>query len=185
LALPLVALLAYALLPSAGGTVAGGPLRAPDEHGWAVSRVLGSTFTDGFETLELRGHQDARLVAVTLVGDPAVKLVGVSLVRLHRGLGSIEYMPTYPPHSGDLPQRDVVAGAIGKPITPIGRTGLDWELLLGIRVTALGRHERDGINVVYSVHGQRYQQFLPAKLAVCGTRTPRPLGACRMPKPET
>ena len=152
-----------------GGTRAGGPLVAPAEHGFAMPKRVGAVFADGVETLELTGTKSAVLKKVEVVGTDGLQVVGVSLVRPGRKVGTIQVVDGWPPKDPDLRPGDVVTHGIGARFTPTRSNPLEqsYELLVGLRVAKAGYLVRDGLRVTYSVDGIDYQRYFPAQLVVC------------------
>lgn len=156
-----------ALTGAVGETIrSDGPLRAVPEHAWAIGVNPNTTFTDGFETLVFDTDGEVELQDVRLLGDSALKLVGVSLAAPERTIGSVQYMDTYPPRHPDL-NGHIVKDGLGVPFAATTPKDIGWELLLGIRATEPGRHVRTGIEVTYTYDDHTFRETLPALLAVC------------------
>lgn len=167
-----------------GGRSTDGPLNPGPPHGWAATAKVGDVFTDGLELLHLRGTEQAVIEDVRLVGDDGLELAGAVLAGPERGIGAVQYMPTFPPHNN--PQIDAeLVEAEGTWITPEGkdRKGT-WELLLGIRPTTEGYLVRTGVEVDYSVQGEEYTVLIPAHLAVCTSQKYERRGECPLPPGE-
>lgn len=152
-----------------GAALRDGPLQEPSAHAWAYELPVGTVFTDGLETLDLAGSKPATLVDVTLVGDPGLQLVGVSLAGPERPFASIQLIEQFPPQHRDLPSQVLVADALGHQLTPLSVDDMGWQLLLGIKVAEPGRHVRSAVEVTYEVDGDTYIERLPAALAICGS----------------
>jgi hypothetical protein len=167
-----------ALVGCSGGPPPEGPLMKPNRHAWAMSVEPGQAFTDGVETLELPGSVDGVLHSVELVGDEAIDLVGVKLVKPGRKWASIQ-SAGWPIHDPDIKPHEVVP-AEGATFTPRGKDPQGWELLIGLKVDEPGYFVRKGVVVHYSVGGEDYRQFYPAVLAICTDGTPRK--KCPTPK---
>ncbi len=152
--------------PSEPGWGSGGPMLTPPEHTWFVTRDPGDTFTDGLERLRLDGTVDGVVDRVELVmrgGDEdAVELVGALVAGEDRKVGSWQLSDGFPPEKpgkfGPLVEAD------GAPL-PAG--GLGSLLLVGMRPTGTEYAVRDGVNVYYTVDGDRYVTFLPASVVFC------------------
>jgi len=168
-----------------GGIREGGPLVAPAEHGFAMPKRVGAVFADGVETLELTGTRSAVLKKVEVVGTDGLQVVGVSMVRPGRKVGTIQELDGWPPRDPDLRPGDVVTHGIGARFTPTRSNprGQSYELLVGLRVAKAGYLVRDGLRVTYSVDGVDYQRYFPAQLAVC-TSQRHLLGDGSCPIPE-
>lgn len=164
-----------------------GPLQSTSPHAWGIRQPLGATFTDGFETLEFSGDQDAKLVRVRLLGDPALELVGVGLATPDRRFSSVQLMKEFPPRHQDLAAAAVLDDGIGVPMAAKTRFDIGWELLLGIRVNEPGRHVRTGVEVTYTVGNETYVEVIPAALAICADpAVEEAVNDCKLPPlPET
>jgi hypothetical protein len=165
--------------PSEPSGAEGGPIGATNPHGWAVTRPVGTVFTDGLETFELNGDQPAVIKSVELIGEDGLELVGFSLVRPEREL-TMQIMDGYPPRDPELDQSLVIPGE-GATITPTKRT---WELLLGIKVTEPGYLVRDAVRIHYTAGGEAYTRTRPAQLVVCTSPTQEINGRCPFPEGE-
>jgi hypothetical protein len=184
-----VALAAILLLPGCvageqdtvpGSSLAPGPLNRPNAHSWAFSQPVGAVFPDGLEILRLNGDREAVIESVELVGDGGLELVGVRLSPPGgRSIGSVQFMPGFPPRDHEIHQ---VVPAVGTTITPIGQDPQGWELLVGMRVTRDAYLVREAIRVTYTVDGKRYAQVLPAGLAVCASPRHEVDGECPPPR---
>lgn len=126
LAVTAVAVAVAATLSTSGESEprdAGGPLRGAPPHGFAVTVPVGATFTDGFETLLVRGDRPVVLESVELVGADGLKVVGFQVAGPERR-ETIQYLPGFPPvdASGVLDPRLVVPGegAVLQPPEPAG-----------------------------------------------------------------
>lgn len=169
-----VALFAVAAIArcTAGGAPAGGPLVAPPPHGFAMSKPVGFVFTDGVETLELSGRKPAVLKKVEVVGNPALRIVGVALVKPGRKVGTIQEIDGWPPRDQYLRPSDVINPGIGATFTPKRQNPQtqSYELLVGMRVAKPGYLVRDGLRITNEVDGKTYQRLFPAQLVVCTAR---------------
>ncbi|NUS57836.1 MAG: hypothetical protein HOV66_23715 [Streptomycetaceae bacterium] len=123
------------------------------------------------EVLRLRGTRPAKITGVSLRGDDGLTLVGVRLVGPDRGLGAVQYSPSWPPaHDPDFGgARMLPADTV---LTPAGAGGAGWELLLGLRADEPGRYERTAVVIDYTVGGRAYTSVRPAELVVCVQRQP-------------
>jgi hypothetical protein len=171
-------LAATALAGCASGPPPEGPLQKPNRHAWAMSVAPGEAFTDGVETLELPGNADGVLHGIELVGDEAIDLVGVKLVKPGRKWASIQ-SADWPIDDPDIKPGEIVP-AEDATFTPHGKDPQGWELLIGMKVDEPGYFVRKGVVVHYSVGGEDYRQYFPAVLAICTDGTPRE--KCRTPK---
>jgi hypothetical protein len=171
-------LAAAALAGCSGGAPEEGPLRKPNPHAWAMSVEPGEAFTDGVESLQLPGNVDGVLRGIELVGDEAIDLVGVKLVKPGRKWASIQ-SAGWPVDDPDIKPHEVVP-AEGATFTPRGKDPQGWELLIGMKVDEPGYFVRKGVVVHYSVGGEDYRQYFPAVLAICTDGTPRK--KCPTPK---
>lgn len=159
-----------------------GPLRGTTPHAWAIDREVDDVFTDGLESLIFEGSSDAELVEVRMVGDNDLELIGVALGSPDRRFGSTQLMDGFPPRDPTLTDDAIIEDALGHPMTAHTRADIGWELLLGIRATEPGRHVRTGIEVTYTVGGERYVELIPAALAVCAHAAGvSPEGDCELP----
>lgn len=148
------------------------------EHSWGIEARIGEPFTDGLEVLKLSGTETVKLLRVELVGATGMELAGAYVVGPDRGIGSIQYLPNFPPNHRLLRDRVPVEGAV---LDPGAADSPTWELLLGIEITAEGRKTRDGVKVVYQVGDEVFQQTLPARLAVCTKPALAADGLCEGP----
>jgi hypothetical protein len=152
-------------------------------HGWSVNVAPGHDFTDGFEVIRLPGKDDAVITAVRLVGDKELQLVGAGLLPPDRGFGSFQYASSWPPQPGDpglFDGRLPKLLPLGTPITPVADDPAGWELVMGLRADQPGRFLREGIEIDYTIDGEEFTAFRPAKLAVCATQDPSPR-KCQLP----
>lgn len=153
--------------PGGAAPLRDGPLQATSAHSWGFRQPVGAAFTDGLETLEFSGSEPAKLVKVRLLGDPALRLLGVALATPDRRYGSQQLFEGFPPRDRSLPRGVLLPDPYGKPLSPQTRFDIGWELLLGIRVDEPGRHVRTGIEVTYTVGAETFVEVIPAALAVC------------------
>ena len=152
---------------------AGGPLVAPAPHGFVMTQPVGFVFTDGVETLELGGDKPAVLKKVESVGTDGLEVLGVSLVKPGRKVGTIQAIDGWPPRDPYLRPSDVVTRGIGATFTPSdqNKQGQSYELLVGMKVVKAGYLVRDGYRITYEVGGTTYQRFFPAQLVVCTSKS--------------
>jgi hypothetical protein len=156
---------------------AGGPMRGYPVHGYAITVAPGHTFTDGLESLVIRGDKPATLNSVELVGAEGMEILGYKLVGPERKVNG-QWWPGYPPKGRQLQQALVVPSTSAiRPHEPGG-----WELLLGIKVTKPGPLWRDGLRYTYTVDGVRYTKTVPAQLKVCTSTAQEVDGSCPPPK---
>lgn len=138
---------------------------------------------DGLEILRIvDGQGPVTIDRVEVLGTDALEAVGIQLAGPERELGGVQFFAAFPPQD-DLDPEGVRQLALLEPIDtdapfvvvdePYGTS-----LLLGLRATSIGRHERSGIRVVYSRGGVQRQQDFPAELVVCVQDTVGPLDTC-------
>ena len=159
----------------------GGPLRAPNPHGWSTSNSVGDVFTDGMEVLHLEGNREAVIEDVRLVGDDGLELVGAKVAGQDRAIGFIQYNADFPPVNDPDLGDPVLIDAIGATVTPYSG---GWELLLGIKATKEGFLVREGVEIDYRVGGEEYTVFREAWLGVCTSPRYEVDGDCPLPGGE-
>jgi hypothetical protein len=166
-----------------GGPEAGGPLLPPAPHGFVMTQPVGHVFTDGVETLKLEGTKPAVLRNVELVGTKGLKIVGVSLVRPGRKVGTIQAIDGWPPRDPYLRSADLMRNGIGATFTPSSENPAkqSYELLVGLKIVRHGYLVRDGFRITYDVDGTTYRRFFPAQLAVCTSRSLEQADGCPIP----
>jgi hypothetical protein len=178
LAAALAAIL-VSLVTACGGSPEAGPMSPPNPHGWAITKGVGETFTDGFEVLRLRGDRPAVLDSVALVGSEGLELVGFRLAGPDRSMGAVQLVDNFPPRD---PMLSDVRPANDTTITPVSKSGsIGWELLIGIKVVEEGYHVREGVRVDYTVDGERFSVVHPAQLVVCTSEKYHKRGDCPFP----
>lgn len=160
----------------------GGPMIAPNPHGWATSDRVGDVFTDGMEIFRLAGDAEAVIEDIRLVGDEGLELVGAKVAGPDRAIGAIMYNADFPPVDEPDLRDAVLYDAIGATITPREKHPGGWELLLGIRATEEGYLVREGVEVDYRVGDDEYTVFWEAWLGVCTSPKYEVDGDC--PAPE-
>jgi hypothetical protein len=166
-----------------GSQPPGGPLVPPDPHGFVMTQPVGHVFTDGVETLKLRGKKPAVLRKVDVVGTDGLKVVGVSLVRPGRMVGTIQAIDGWPPKDPYLRPADVLSKGIGATFTPEAQNPgkQSYELLVGLKVIRHGYLVRQGFRITYDVDGTTYRRFFPAQLAVCTSKSLENANGCPIP----
>ena len=155
-----------------GSQPSGGPLVPPEPHGFVMTQPVGHVFTDGVETLKLHGRKPAVLRKVDVVGTDGLEVVGVSLVRPGRMVGTIQAIDGWPPKDPYLRPADVLSKGIGATFTPAAENpgNQSYELLVGLKVIRHGYLVRQGFRITYDVDGTTYRRFFPAQLAVCTSK---------------
>lgn len=161
----------------------GGPLVPPAPHGFVMTQRVGHVFTDGVETLKLEGTEPAVLRKVELVGTDGLKIIGVSLVKPGRKVGTIQAIDGWPPKDPYLRPSDLMRKGIGARFTPAAENPgkQSYELLVGLKIVHPGYLVRDGFRITYDVDGTTYRRFFPAQLAVCVSRHADPRDDCPIP----
>ena len=183
----LLSVLAVCGAPVVGGCgghqATGGPLVAPNGHGWAMSQPVGFEFTDGMETLHLNGNRSATLRKVELVGSDGLELLGVALVKPGRDVGTVQEIDGWPARDRHINPSDVVSPGIGATFTPArgNPLGQSYELLVGMKVVRAGYLVRDGLRITYAVNGTSYTRYFPAQLTVCTSARFEKHGSCPFP----
>lgn len=175
----MLAAAAATLLAGCGDEPArGGPIERGMPHGWAISKAVGEEFTDGMETIEVKGDQPVYIDSVDLVGGDGLEIVGVRLVTPDRPFGAIQVIHAWPPADPELDPGHI-REVDGTAVTPSGEHG--WELLLGLKAVDDGYLVREGIRINYTVDGEQFTQVLPAELAVCTSPKYEKDGRCPFP----
>ncbi len=154
-------------------TTTSGPLQQPGAHGQIVQFAAGTTFTDGFEVLDLRGDAPARLVSVTSVGaEQALQQVGVRVAGPDRNLAASSLMRGFPPTERGLGTVRTLQQTLLRPRHQT-RDRMGYELLVGYRVvddTQVAAREK--LVVRYRAAGQEHELVLPARLVYCPPEMP-------------
>lgn len=163
--LPL-ALTAVTILVAAAGCSppVGTSVATPAEHGWITSQRVGSTFSDGMESIEVVDGP-ITLREIRTIAPSGVTQLGFMVVRGDADGAVIQEMPGFPP---------AVPGLVDGAGTVLGESGSpeSWALVIGYRVDSDARWERTGIEIVYDKDGRVLRQEFPATLIVCGPSTP-------------
>lgn len=144
--------------------VEGGPLLAPPDNVYFPTYERGDVFTDGFQSLMVRGKNPAVVQSVEMVGVEGLELIDVLYAGPDRKIAAIQVMDGFPPHRRTLGKLAPVEGAT----VPPGNMGL--ELIIGLRVTNDGFAYREGLRIHYRVGDTRYVTEFPSSIAVCPER---------------
>lgn len=152
----------------AGSPSSEGPLRESVEHGMVAEGEAGSTFTDGFEVLQLSGQESATIVTVESVGGAATfRQLGAMLAGPDRKFASTTYYRTYPPTDRALGELVPAEGAVLQPKDET-RNGMAYELLVGYEIVDDSRvGYRSGLEVTYRVGDELFLWESPARLLYC------------------
>lgn len=156
----------------------GGPMVVNNRQGSALTRPLGSKFTEGVQVLFLEGKDAATITSVDLVGDPGIKLLGALVLPPPRALGAFQFLDQWPPEQMDGVDFSTVVPAVGARVGTQAETDEGWELLLGIGVDQEGYLSRRQIRVGYVVDGIDYYVDLPTELAICTDKRFEKNGRC-------
>lgn len=164
--------LSAVLLTACGGAPGtDGPIRVPKPHGISTAALeVDQVFTDGFEMLVVTGEEPVTIKEVTLTGaDSQLELVGAKVAGEER-TENIAWDAAFPPAVPDLGPLADAEGAVLLPQSqqPTGHAGFtDYELLLGMRVTAPGVWKRTGVRILYEAGGREYLWESSAELIAC------------------
>jgi hypothetical protein len=139
--------------------------------GWKMSQNVGHVFTNGVYALSNESAVDLTLVEIRPVMGvgTGLRYLGVKLAGSRRRIGSVQYIPQYPPRDVARfgPMLDV-AGTRMKPLSPTGDNM--FEVMLGFKVVGEGRSSVKGMTITYDQGGHRYTQFVKSTLAVCAPK---------------
>jgi hypothetical protein len=148
-------------------TLPDGPIRNLPEHGYILEdSSRGRTFTDGMESLELRGNEPATIDSIQLSGDSVFTTIGLLLAGPDRANGRTQRFERFPPTADVLGELAPAVGAVLHPTASAGGTG-DYELLIGTKVTSDGIGMRRGIWIKYHVGNHYYSEHLLARVIFC------------------
>ncbi|HSE10301.1 MAG TPA: hypothetical protein VLB29_16690, partial [Nocardioidaceae bacterium] len=103
---------AVAVVAGSDGELPPGPMDKPNQHVWGTHAESGVPFTDGLETVVVKGDKEAEIVSIEVDGDDRIETLGYKLVGPERGFGSIQVMEGWPPSDPELDERLLVP-AIG------------------------------------------------------------------------
>lgn len=186
-------LAAAAILVGCGGGVGvatGSALVEPPPHGWSIAVEVDEPFTDGLEVLMIAdGQGSVEVERVEVLGTDALSVVGFYVAGPERTFGAVQFFNAFPPSEDtDLERQSRLAEL--EPISTeapfiVADHELGTELLLGLRATQPGRHERTGIRIFYSRDGVSYQQDLFAELVVCAKAKLAADDRCELDTPQT
>lgn len=178
----LLVALAFALASCGSANAGPGPLTPTNVHGWGKDYPVGQVFTDGWEVLNLHGHQNAVIDSVRQVRGPngdGLKMLGLLLADPSRQEGSVGPVASWPPrHFPHFTESAIVST---KTITP---AKMGWELLIGYKVTKPGYLVRRGIVVNYHIGDQHYRYYDPAWMAICSAPKYVRTHTCPAPNPH-
>ncbi len=158
---------AVAAFDRSSGELPSGPMEKPNQHAWGIHAESGVPFTDGFETIALRGRRSAEIVSIEVDGDDGLDTLGFRLVGPDRGFGSIQSMKGWPPQDDELDPSSSYPAIGAELLTWKALDRRGYELLIGHKVDEKGYFVRKGFWVTYAVEGVEYRQYFPAVLAVC------------------
>ncbi len=159
-----------------------GPMVVPLEHGYSLSMARGSTFTDGFEILRLKGDRPAVIESVEITADSGVEMTGAMLAPPPRENAAVQVLKGWPPTHDALDESTFV-DAVDATIQPLSREPMGYELLIGLRVTGEGFLVRQAVTVTYRIEDTRYQVVFPAVISICtGPKYEKPNGQCPFPE---
>lgn len=143
-------------------------LETPQPHGYVIrDLVVGQRFTDGWETLHIKGSDPIVIRKVeTLGGAPGLRQVGALVAGGSRSVGSIQSDRSFPPPKD--PGFGPLIPAVGAELTARPRGELPyWELVIGYRVTRPGAWKRKSIAITYESNGETFTQRFPAVIIAC------------------
>lgn len=167
-------------LPYAGVPLSAGPIHPSNAHGTALDMFdVGDRFTYGLNTISLAGTHAAVIKDVEVIGlDDGVRFLGAQLGGPDRKIGAWQILETWPPRHPKTDPRP-----LGTPIPPESE-GRDWELFIGLEVTAPGRFLSDGWRVTYEVDGRTYRHTIPAYVLICTRDEGGSTRKCPLPDPD-
>jgi hypothetical protein len=142
-----------------------GPIVDRPEHGYVVDdSIPGYEFTDGLEDLRLDGDAPATIDAIEMDGH-GFEVVGALVAG--PGINHIRQKFDHFPPREDFPGS--VQSATGAVLEPSGAgPGLmDYELLIGLRVTTDDVGVRQGLWLRYHIRDRYYSEHRNAQIVFC------------------
>jgi hypothetical protein len=142
-----------------------GPIVDRPEHGYVVDEsVRGCVFTDGLEDLRLEGSASATIDSIEADGR-GFEVIGA----LVAGPGILEIRQKFDQFPPDSTFPGGVQPAMGAVLRPSGDSSgsMDYELLIGVRVTTDSLGVRKGVWLKYHIGDHYYAEHRVAQIVFC------------------
>lgn len=148
----------------------GRPLAGPPPNGWSGNYDVGTRFTDGQLIVFNLGRRPLRMVSVRpeLMGD-GLRFLGARLAGLDRSVGSVQFIPQFPPAHPELGAIRDLKDAELPPGTDAARKG--FAVLLGYEVISPGRSTVKAVEITYLDGKRRRKVSFTSTLALCTPAT--------------